>query len=116
MHLYSNFQSHDDAMQFCKSIRGKDLCPYSAMCPYGPDHTVMAGRKPVDFTGQGEQWAPVYGKANRWIMVGTKDEDASSTCKSHEQLEGKQPSWGLVSERADVKLHIMCCTMLNKEE
>ena len=56
--------SHDDAAMFCKGIRGKELCPYSAICPYGPGHNVMAGRRPVDFSNDGEQWAPIYGEYN----------------------------------------------------
>lgn len=56
--------SHDDAVLFCKGIRGKELCPYAAVCPYGPGHNVMAGRRPVDFSKDGEQWAPIYGEYN----------------------------------------------------
>lgn len=103
--------SHDEATQFCQSIRGKELCPYSAMCPYGPGKNVMAGRHPVDFSSQGEQYAPIYGHANRWIMVGQKNGDASTTCMSHEQLEGRPPHWGLSGDRAEFKSHIMCCSV-----
>mmetsp|Transcript_19779 Transcript_19779/g.34902 ORF Transcript_19779/g.34902 Transcript_19779/m.34902 type:complete len:441 (+) Transcript_19779:81-1403(+) len=103
--------SHDEAMQYCKNIRGKELCPYSAMCPYGPGSNVLAGRRPVDFSSQGEQYAPVYGHANRWVMVGRKNGDVHTTCMSHEQLEMKPPSWGLNGDRAEVKSHIMCCTV-----
>eukprot|EP00578_Thalassiosira_sp_NH16_P004973 CAMPEP_0181140928 /NCGR_PEP_ID=MMETSP1071-20121207/35558_1 /TAXON_ID=35127 /ORGANISM="Thalassiosira sp., Strain NH16" /LENGTH=436 /DNA_ID=CAMNT_0023227897 /DNA_START=182 /DNA_END=1492 /DNA_ORIENTATION=- len=106
-----NGGSHAEAMKFCNSIRGKELCPYSAMCPYGPGKNVMAGRKPVDFSVQGEQYAPVYGHANRWVLVGQKNGDPSTTCKSHEQLEMRPPVWGLNSDQSEKKLHIMCCTM-----
>ncbi|KAL7551820.1 hypothetical protein ACHAWF_015014 [Thalassiosira exigua] len=105
-----NGGSHDEAIQFCKRIGGRELCPYSAICPYGPGHNVMAGRRPVDFSSEGEQYAPVYG-ANRWTMVGQKNGDPSSTCQSHEQLEGRLPTWGLSLERPEIKQHIMCCTM-----
>lgn len=106
-----NGGSHDDATKFCQNIRGKELCPFSTMCPHGPGRNVLAGRRPVDFSSQGEQYAPVYGNANRWIMVGRKNGDASTTCTSHEQLEMRPPSWGLSGDRAEMKLHIMCCSV-----
>ena len=69
----------------------------------------MPGRRPVHFTD--EQWAPVYGQANRWVLVGQRDGDPSTTCKSYEQLEHMQPRWGLNSEQPELKRHIMCCSM-----
>mmetsp|Transcript_11534 Transcript_11534/g.24592 ORF Transcript_11534/g.24592 Transcript_11534/m.24592 type:complete len:551 (+) Transcript_11534:238-1890(+) len=103
--------SHDEAMQYCRNIRGKELCPYSAMCPLGPGRNVMAGRRPVDFSSHGEQYAPVYGEANRWVMVGQKNGDPSTTCMSHEQLERRPPSWGVNGDMADMKKYIMCCSV-----
>lgn len=104
-----NGGSHEEAMEFCANVRGKTLCPYSAMCPLGPGHNVMYGRKPVDFSGDGEQYAPVYGHANRWVMVGQKNGDPATTCMSHEQLERKEPVWGSTGENPEQKMHIMCC-------
>ena len=106
-----NGGSHDDAVEFCSSIRGKQLCPYSAMCPHGPGMPVMGGRHQLTFTTAGEQYAPVMGGNNHWVYIGTKDNERSATCKTHRQLEGSAPSWGLNSERSEVKQHIMCCTV-----
>ena len=106
-----NGGSHDDAVQFCSTIRGKQLCPYSAMCPHGPGHAVMGGRHQLTFTTTGEQYAPVMGGHNHWVYIGTKDDERSATCMTHRQLEGSSPSWGLNSERSEVKQHIMCCTV-----
>ena len=106
-----NGGSHDDAVQFCSSIRGKQLCPYSAMCPHGPGKPVMGGRHQLTFTTTGEQYAPVMGGHNHWVYIGTKDDERSATCMTHRQLEGSSPSWGLNSERSEVKQHIMCCTV-----
>ena len=64
--------SHEDAMTYCNSIRGKELCPYSVMCPFGQGHNVLSGRKQVDFTNEGEHYAPVFGHDNRWVMIGAK--------------------------------------------
>jgi len=102
--------SHAEAAEFCTSIRGKNLCPYSAMCPQGPGGAVMGGRHKLEFDVLGEQYAPIYGKANHWVMIGTTDEGGNK-CMTHRQLEGKSPEWGLNSERKEVKQHIMCCTV-----
>jgi len=106
-----NGGSHDDAVQFCSTIRGKQLCPYSAMCPHGPGKPVMGGRHQLTFTTTGEQYAPVMGGNNHWVYIGTKENERSATCMTHRQLEGSSPSWGLNSERSEVKQHIMCCTV-----
>jgi len=103
--------SHDDAMQFCKTIRGKALCPYGAYCPYGAGHHVMGRHKNVDFNKMGEIYAPVYGKENYWIMIGQKDGNSATTCMSHHQLEGTHPDWGLNSDSPELKPYIMCCNM-----
>ena len=29
---------------------------------------------------------------------------------THRQLEGKAPTWGLNTDRSEMKQHIMCCT------
>ncbi len=82
------------------------------MCPYGPGQAIMPGRRPVDFSEEGEQYAPVYGHhENRWVMVGQKGGDPSTTCMSHEQLETMPPSWGKSNERPEIKQHIMCCSI-----
>ncbi|KAL3827255.1 hypothetical protein ACHAXA_004730 [Cyclostephanos tholiformis] len=117
-----NGGSYSDAASFCNSIRGKELCPYSVICPQGPGHAVMGGLREVEFVVDGEQYAPIAGGENHWVMVGdvrnanddgTQDEDAgmSTKCMTHRQLEGKNPDWGLNGDRNDVKMHIMCCTV-----
>jgi hypothetical protein len=102
--------SHDDAATFCKSVRGKQLCPYSAMCPEGPGGMVMGGRHALELRGiSGVQYAPIMGKENHWVMIG--DNGDGTKCKTHRQLEGKAPEWGLNGDRKEVKQHIMCCTV-----
>jgi len=110
-----NGGSHADAIAFCKTIRNKTLCPYSAMCPHGPGHAVMGGRHQLEFNVDGEQYAPVLGGENHWVMIGTKgdeDGDVRARCMTHSQLEGKAPEWGLSGERGELKQHIMCCTVV----
>ena len=116
-----NGGSYADAVAFCNSVRGKQLCPYSVICPNGPGHAVMGGRHALEFKVEGEQYAPILGGDNHWVMVGninntsddgTEEKDSStSKCMTHRQLEGKNPSWGLNGDRIEVKKHIMCCTV-----
>jgi hypothetical protein len=116
-----NGGSYADAVAFCNSVRGKQLCPYSVICPNGPGHAVMGGRHALEFKVEGEQYAPILGGDNHWVMVGntnnnnddeTEDKDSStSKCMTHRQLEGKNPAWGLNGDRNEVKKHIMCCTV-----
>jgi len=103
-----NGGSYLDAVAFCNSIRGKALCPYAAMCPTGPGNAVMGGRDSIEFTVEGEQYAPIAGKDNQWVMIG----DLASTpkCQTYREIEGTAPEWGLSGERAELKQHIMCCT------
>jgi hypothetical protein len=102
--------SHQDAMEFCKTIRGKQLCPYSAYCPHGAGSQVM-GKHKRDFNAEGELYAPVFSNENHWVMIGQKGSNSATTCMSHYQLEGSNPEWGLTSEKAELKKYIMCCTM-----
>ena len=103
--------SHDDAIQFCESVRGMNVCPYAAMCPNGdgPNAMVMGGRRVFEFKVHDEQYAPVFGEGNNWVMIGEKDGDPSAKCKTYHQLEKTSPDWGLTNDRADIKKHIMCC-------
>ena len=61
------------------------------------------------FNYAGEQWAPVSGKANAWVMIGRKYGNSATTCLTHEQLEGGDPDWGLTLDNIGSKLHIQCC-------
>jgi len=115
--------SYTDAVAFCNSVRGKQLCPYSVICPNGPGHAVMGGLHVLEFNVDGLQFAPILGGENHWVMVGnvnntnddgTENKDAStSKCMTHRQLEGKNPEWGLNGDRSEVKQHIMCCNTVN---
>jgi len=104
--------SHSDAIEFCESVRGRKICPYAAICPQGDgeDAIVMGGRgHKVEFKVEDEQYAPVFGMGNNWVMIGQKEGDPSAKCKTYHQLERVDPDWGLTSDRADIKKHIMCC-------
>jgi hypothetical protein len=89
----------------------------------------MGGLRSLEFKVDGEQYAPVSGGKNHWVMVGdyagthvnddgTVDEEdggivtaTTTRCMTYRQLEGKNPDWGLNGDRSDVKRHIMCCTV-----
>jgi len=102
--------SHEDAVKFCESMRNKKLCPYSAMCPHGPSGVVMGGRHAVTFSVDGEQYAPVLGGENHWVQIGTMG-DGTNVCKTHRQLNGHGPEWGVNKDNEELKRHVMCCTV-----
>lgn len=80
------------------------------MCPHGPGNEVMGGRHRLEFVVNGEQYAPVLGGENHWVMVGNNGE-ADHKCKTHRQLEGHVPAWGLNGDNKEIKQHVMCCTV-----
>ena len=106
--------SHTDGIKFCEQFNGShgkpmELCPYAAYCPKGPSEQVIGGHQ-ADFEVEGEQWAPVFGQENHWVMIGKRGNNHSTTCLSHVQLSGNEPSWGLDDSNKQVKKHIMCCS------
>ena len=108
--------SHSEAVEFCQQFAGAhgkkmELCPYAVYCPNGPSNSVIGGHD-ANFDEEGEQWAPVFGQANHWVMIGKKGTNKSTTCLSHVQLTGEEPSWGIDGSSKEKKLHIMCCSPL----
>jgi len=101
--------SHDEAIQFCKGFGMRELCPYAAYCPHGPGQPAMGGHA-TDFNTEGEQWAPIYGETNNWVMIGQKYQNRATMCMNSEELEGVKPDWGMSKENADLKKYIMCCS------
>ena len=124
--------SHSDGEWFCSGL-GKQLCPYAgklllcycfqlsikyiffspccvpfplAYCPHGPGQPISSGHT-TDISDV--QWAPVFGSENYWVMVGMKHGNSATTCFTHEDLEGGEPSWGLSTDNHEIKQHIMCC-------
>lgn len=99
-----NGGSHDDAIQFCEGFGNRKLCPYSAYCPHGPGQPVMGGQA-ADLNTEGEQWAPIFGEANRWVMIGQKYQNHATTCMDSTMLEGE-----MHDVPVDKKKNIMCCS------
>jgi len=105
-----NGGSHDEAIQFCEGFGMRDLCPYAAYCPHGPGQSVIGGHA-TDFNTEGEQWAPVYGDTENWVMIGQKYENRATTCTNRQDLEGDVPDWDMSSKNADIKKYILCCSL-----
>lgn len=106
--------SHNDAVAFCEKLTGShgksmELCPYHALCPQGPSMPVVGGHD-VYFEEEGEQWAPIYGQHNHWVMIGNGDANISSLCQSHVKLTGEEPFWGLDWSHKEMKKYVMCCS------
>jgi hypothetical protein len=106
--------SHDDAVHFCSTKEvdrvSMELCPYRAYCPLGPGAPPNVGYDD-DSSPFIDQWAPTSDGDNYWVMVGMLMEDNWTTqCLTHVQLDGSEPSWGHDGTNAEKKRHIMCCT------
>jgi len=104
-----NSGSHDDAIAFCEQhdgVHGKkmELCPYAAYCAEGPGTKPIGGHN-IDFSEEGQQWAPLYGQENHWVSISGEE-----TCVSHWEVNGEEPSWGLDASNPDVKKHVLCCS------
>ena len=93
----------------CAELSSVDLF-FVSDCPHGPSHNPLGGHS-VDFNLEGEQWSPVYGTENQWVLIGRKYENSAFTCMTHHDLEGSYPDWGLTRDNASAKLHIMCCSL-----
>ena len=84
-------------------------------CPNGPrsDKPLFLQKDAFD----GEEWAPwsryKYEDpeiVNSWIMVGTLNGNASSTCHTYKDLNnGNSPQWTVDDSHAGLKEHILCC-------
>jgi hypothetical protein len=106
--------AHDDAVHFCSTKEvdrvPMELCPYHTYCPLGPGAPPNVGYDD-DSSPFIDQWAPTSDGDNYWVMVGMLMEDNWTTqCLTHVQLDGSEPSWGHNGMNAEKKRHIMCCT------
>jgi hypothetical protein len=82
---------------------------HTAYCPYGPSNPVISGLQ-SNFDVEGEQWAPVYGQENHWVLITRKGNNLSTSCLTYTQLYDEMPSWGLDDSNKELKQHIMCCS------
>ena len=105
--------THNDASIFCNRIAGLHLCPIEAYCPNGVGFSQPLFLKKDAF--EGEQWAPVGAyvadsrSENNWVLIGTLNDDAESTCITYDELNGQGPIWGLDGTKTAIKEHVMCC-------
>ncbi|KAK1737323.1 hypothetical protein QTG54_012190 [Skeletonema marinoi] len=109
-HWFSDAQgwsgtSYEDAKRFCEYIKvAKDqedtlhLCPLEVYCPHGPLHD-----KPLYYemdAYDSEQWAPISGENERWVMIGNKEHHTCTLNPPQVSVDTLSPT---------VKKHIMCC-------
>ncbi|MCA9527047.1 MAG: hypothetical protein KC549_12215 [Myxococcales bacterium] len=81
-HRKANFNWAASA-KYC-SDRGMKLCTQAQIC---------RGGAPVMGTPAADVWLAAGDAPNRWVAIGTKFPDR--VCKTHEQVAGKAPDWGL---------------------
>ncbi len=77
-------------------------------CPHGPGQSVIGGHA-TDFNTEGEQWAPIYGTTNHWVMIGQKYQNRATTCMDSNALEWEEPDFGTSVESGSLQKYIMCC-------
>ena len=109
-HWFSDAQgwsgtSYEDAKRFCEYIKvAKDqedtlhLCPLEVYCPHGQLHD-----KPLYYemdAYDSEQWAPISGENERWVMIGNKEHHTCALSSPQVSVDTLSPT---------VKKHIMCC-------
>jgi hypothetical protein len=99
--------SYNDAVTFCASEHGR-LCPFEVYCPQGGSKPVMPGY-PADFGKDVEHYSPIAGFDNHWVNVGMRNGDPETTCRGYSEMYKELPSWGLSSERSELKKYVMCC-------
>merc|ERR1712194_972213 len=107
--------TYDEAVQFCsKSSAARVLCPVEVYCPDGNVPMSIPGGSNIwelmEENGDNvnnEHWAPLGEAQNGWIQIGWHE---GQTCKTHEQLSGMDPSWGVSGiDSFEVTGYIMCC-------
>ncbi len=114
--------------QLCREKEGyngkqMELCPYHAYCPDGPSKSPLGGfrddndddydaDKKDDDDDEGEQWSPVYGQENQWVLITKRGHNSATTCLIYQQLYDDMPDWGLDDSNSERKRHVMCCTPL----
>ncbi|KAL7554846.1 hypothetical protein ACHAWF_018385 [Thalassiosira exigua] len=106
-------KSHKEAVDFCESIEGRQLCMAEAYCPNGSPATGKINPKPLYLRMDaflGEQWVPTSINANSWLLAGTIDGNPATTCQLYEDVHNKtQPLWGFDGSSTFMKEHLMCC-------
>lgn len=105
--------THEEAADFCKSIGDMVLCEAETYCPEDnedPERPLFLQREAFE----GEQWAPVAtadaGTEGEWILVGTLDGVAQSTCAAFDDVRGMKPKgWSVDEGESELKENVLCC-------
>jgi len=100
--------TYKDAQSFCE-FNSKELCPFKAYCPNGPDEEKPLFLQKVAF--EGEQWAPTNNADNTWVLVGKISEGLPLTCRTHFELNHKLAEFGIDGSMRSSKRNIMCCNL-----
>ena len=100
-------RTYIEALQFCGSMNGYEICPYEAICPFGPDHAPLGGFK-TDYDGS---WVPILDSANNYVQVGETD-----PCIKYSNEHGTPAQWSVTGiDDEQITRHIMCCLLNEKD-
>lgn len=96
-------RTYIEALEFCGSLDGYEICPYNAICPIGVDSEPFTGYKATE----GEQWMPILDTANDWVKI-TKDD----SCSRYSSTNSQPPSWSITGSGDDaITQYITCCLL-----
>ena len=91
--------TYEDAKRFCGSVQNQmNLCPLEVYCP----DNAMDG-KPLYYemdAYEGEQWAPVSGNDDKWVMLGNSGYQTCSLNPPQMSIDALLPT---------LKKFILCC-------
>eukprot|EP00571_Detonula_confervacea_P005178 CAMPEP_0172328788 /NCGR_PEP_ID=MMETSP1058-20130122/60533_1 /TAXON_ID=83371 /ORGANISM="Detonula confervacea, Strain CCMP 353" /LENGTH=2032 /DNA_ID=CAMNT_0013045917 /DNA_START=48 /DNA_END=6146 /DNA_ORIENTATION=- len=103
-------QTFEEAIDFCQNIEGYDICPYTAICPLGPDTEPLGGAKGGEDESN-EAWVPVLNSLNEWVQVGRGD-----MCIAYSHVHADGPDWGITGVDNELLTRNMICCRDQEEE
>jgi hypothetical protein len=93
--------TYNDAVNFCNELKDHTLCPYQAVCPFGPNSKPSGGYQTIG------SWLAISNEENGWVHLGSVD-----SCAKYEDTNQNdtfvKPRWGMSGNEKATK-NIMCC-------
>jgi len=97
---------YQDAVDTCSS-KGQKVCSVAELCPNGQPDPSLAGFALVN-------WIAVGDSENEWVTFHHK---GVSQCKTHSEIAGDKPDWGLRSNAFGQSWFrsVKCCSVFDKQ-
>ncbi|PWV13876.1 hypothetical protein C3747_40g233 [Trypanosoma cruzi] len=92
------------ANALCAETRRMELCPLSAVCPFG------VGRPGVFPVPEGSSFVPVKNDENEWVQVFAGGGNGTSMCETwRDAHDGRAPIWGETGDNITERHLVPCC-------